>query len=329
MTDSERGEVRVAIGYDEAMLEHRTDPTTPDSSGHPENPARLSAIMEGLVALPFYGSLPRLAPREAGREELERVHAPEYLSHLEAATRSGGGLLDNDTCVSAGSWRAALIAAGLGLEAVDRILEGSIDRAFLAVRPPGHHATRDQAMGFCLINNVAVAAAHALARGCRRVAILDWDVHHGNGTEAIFYADARVFYASLHQFPLYPGTGRKQDRGVGEGLGTTLNIPLPPGVQDEEYLDALEGEVGPAFRAFQPDFLFVSSGFDAHALDPLAHMRVSTEGFRRMTRKVADWADSLCQGRLVSFLEGGYSLQALAESAVTHVTELRARPSSL
>jgi acetoin utilization deacetylase AcuC-like enzyme len=211
------------------------------------------------------------------------------------------------------------------VRAVDLVLDGVCDNAFVPARPPGHHAERAEAMGFCLFNNAAIAAAHLrLRRGLGRVAILDWDVHHGNGTQHLFEADPAVFYASLHQWPLYPGTGKADERGRDAGEGATLNAPQPPGAGDREWLAALDGTILPALEAFRPEFLVVSAGFDAHERDPLAQTRLSTEAFGRMTASALDLARRCCGGRLVSLLEGGYDLDALADSVAAHVAELRA-----
>jgi acetoin utilization deacetylase AcuC-like enzyme len=245
---------------------------------------------------------------------------------VEAVAAQGPGAigrLDGDTTLSAASFEAALASVEGAREAVRRVADGRWTNAFVLARPPGHHAERAQALGFCLFNNAAVAAREAQQAGLARVAILDWDVHHGNGTQHLFEEDSTVFYASLHQWPLYPGTGRRGERGRGAGEGTTLNVPMEVGSGDREWLGALEELVLPALEAFAPDVLLVSAGFDAHADDPLAGCRVTTDGFARMTALARGLADARCEGRLVSLLEGGYDLAALAASVEAHVAGLR------
>ena len=300
-------------------LRHDTGPA------HPERAGRLAAIARRLEA---GGLLAELAVEEApaaDREAIALVHDPAYVAAVESSIARGARVLDEgDTRVSADSFRAALAAAGGAIRAADLVLDRVADNAFVAVRPPGHHAERAEALGFCLFNSAAVAAAHLRARrGVERVAILDWDVHHGNGTQHLFEADPTVFYASLHQWPLYPGTGRAEERGVGAGEGATLNCPQDPGAGDREWLGALEGRILPAIEAFRPGFVIVSAGFDAHARDPLAQTNLSTAAFGAMTRAVTDLARRLCGGRVVSLLEGGYDLDALAESVEAHLGALR------
>jgi acetoin utilization deacetylase AcuC-like enzyme len=293
---------------------------------HPERASRLDAIHRQLEEDGLLADLVAVEAPEADRESLVRVHDRAHLARIEAAIARGARVLDEgDTRVSSESFRAALAAAGGAVRAVDLVLDGTFDNAFVAARPPGHHAGRAEAMGFCLLNNAAIAAAHLREkRGLERVAILDWDVHHGNGTQHLFEEDPSVFYASLHQWPLYPGTGSADERGSGAGEGTTLNAPQPPGAGDREWLGALEGTVLPALEAFRPEFLIVSAGFDAHERDPLAQTQLSTEAFGTMTVLALDLARRCCRGRLVSTLEGGYDLDALAESVALHLAELRA-----
>jgi acetoin utilization deacetylase AcuC-like enzyme len=258
-----------------------------------------------------------VAARPATRVELERVHTHAYLDALEVTIRDRGqGWLDPDTYYAAGSFDAALLAAGAIVEITGAILDDRIDSGFALVRPPGHHATADRAMGFCLINNVAVAAAAAKARGLR-VAIFDWDVHHGNGTESIFYEDGEVLYASMHEWPQYPGTGARMDVGRGAGVGATLNVPVPGGTTASEYLAAFRGSIVPALRRFAPDLLLVSAGFDAHREDPLGGLALEDDTFCTMTRELLD-----IQPRLALVLEGGYDLPALARSAALVVETL-------
>jgi acetoin utilization deacetylase AcuC-like enzyme len=290
--------------------------------GHPERPARLRAIQQRLTDGGLAAELDARAARAAEPDELARVHAPEHVERVRTVCARGGGALDPDTSVARDSWEAALRAAGGVLEACERVLSGEWRNAFCAVRPPGHHAERDSAMGFCLFNNVAVAAAALRAQGLARVAILDWDVHHGNGTQHLFERDPSVFYASLHQWPLYPGTGAAGERGLGPGEGTTRNCPQPAGAGDAEWLGAFEREILPELEAFAPEFVLVSAGFDAHRLDPLAGTRLSENAYAEMTARLCELAARSAGGRLVSVLEGGYHLEALASCVETHLAGL-------
>jgi len=285
--------------------------------GHPERPDRLRAIEARLAGSGLAQALARHAARPARIEELERVHGRAHVEHVCAASARGGGRLDGDTSVSAASFEAALRAAGGTLEACERVLAGTWSNAFVAVRPPGHHAERDEAMGFCLFNNVAVAAAALRAAGLARVAILDWDVHHGNGTQHLFERDPSVFYASLHQWPLYPGTGAADERGLGPGEGTTRNCPQPAGAGEREWLGALEREILPELAAFAPEFVLISAGFDAHRLDPLAATNLTEHAYAEMSARMLELAATHASGRLVAVLEGGYHLEALAASVET------------
>jgi acetoin utilization deacetylase AcuC-like enzyme len=250
------------------------------------------------------------------------VHPASYLEALEAQSRAGGGLLDADTVVSADSWRAAVTAAGTGIAAIDALSTGAADAAFLAVRPPGHHARPAQGMGFCLLNNVAVAAAELAERG-EKVLIVDYDAHHGNGTQEIFYDDPRVLYVSFHEWPLYPGTGRHDEIGAGAGEGTTVNLPLPAGATGDVYLRALDDVVAPQVERFAPTWVLISAGFDAHRADPLTGLGLSAGDFAAISDRVAAWA---APGRLISFLEGGYSLDALRDSVAASLPTLIGAP---
>jgi len=317
----EQAPVEVGFVTSRACLEHAPGP------GPPECPARLASILTRLDA---DGLLDGLACAEAPlvpTEELASVHTSEYVEHVRTTVASGASFVDSvDANVGRASFDAARRATGGMLHAVERVVEGSWRRAFVAVRPPGHHAEESLAMGFCLFNTVAVAARRAQALGAGRVAIVDWDVHHGNGTQHLFEHDPTVLYASLHQLPHYPGTGARTERGRGDGEGATLNCPQAPGSGDREWLGAFEGEVLPAVEAFDPDIVLVSAGFDAHARDPLSATRVSTSAFRTMTAGLAEVAEQRAGGRLVSVLEGGYDLAALAESAAAHLATLRSTP---
>jgi len=290
--------------------------------GHPERPARLRSVLEGLDAGSPRDARRTLEPRRATRTDLERVHTAEYLERLERFCASGGGRLDADTGASAASWEAALLAAGSGLEAVDALDRGDGDFAFCAVRPPGHHAVADHAMGFCLLNNVAVTAAALRDRG-ERVLVVDWDAHHGNGTQDIFYADGAVMYVSMHEWPLYPGTGRLDDAGKGAGAGTTVNFPLPAGATGDVYLDAVDSVVEPLVERFAPTWVLVSAGFDAHRADPLTGLGLAAGDYADLTARVMALTPAR---RLVVFLEGGYDLDALRDSTAATVSTLLGRP---
>ena len=257
------------------------------------------------------------------RVGLERVHDAAYLDQVARACAAGVRALDADTAVCEASLDIALLAAGSVAALCGQVADGELDAGFAAVRPPGHHAERDRAMGFCIYNHVAVAAAALLDRqDINRVLVVDWDVHHGNGTQHIFEADDRVFYFSVHQSPLYPGTGAATESGTGRGAGCTLNRPLPPGAGDDSFLEALEHGLVPVADRFDPDFVLVSAGFDAHRNDPLAGLTVTTAGFGRATEIVRSVAEQHAGGRLVSMLEGGYDLQAMPQAAAAHVEAL-------
>jgi acetoin utilization deacetylase AcuC-like enzyme len=289
--------------------------------GHPESPARLAAVLDALAKPPFDALDRRTAPR-ATRTQLERVHRADLVDEiLSSAPATGWRRLDADTVMSPASAAAALHAAGAACAAVDSVLAGEVQRAFCAVRPPGHHATASNAMGFCLFNNVAVAAAQALAvHGLARVAIVDFDVHHGNGTQDIFWNDPRVLYASSHQWPLYPGTGARAETGA----GNIVNAPLPAGAGSIDFRDAFNRIVLPALDDFAPQLVIVSAGFDAHRLDPLAGLELEADDYAWVTRRLVDLALRHADGRVVSSLEGGYDLGALAESSAAHVGALLA-----
>lgn len=291
---------------------------------HPENPGRLEAISRKLQESGVWSMVQLKEPRPAERYWIEHNHSPEYIDRIARACRQGTIVLDGgDTVVTPGSWDAALLAVGAALEGVDDLMAGRARAVFCAVRPPGHHAERDTAMGFCLFNNVAIAAHYALHQhGLSRVFILDWDVHHGNGTQNSFLERSDVFYCSLHQWPLFPGTGRAEERGKGPGEGYTLNIPLPPYQGDRVYLARLREQVLPALRRYRPQLLIISAGFDAHEGDPLASMEVSTAGFARMTQLVRRDMEKLAPGRILSVLEGGYHPAHLSESVLAHMQAL-------
>jgi acetoin utilization deacetylase AcuC-like enzyme len=301
--------------HSDRFVEHQTPP------GHPERPER-AQIMDDVARRWGERGVEIVAPSPATREHLARVHDAAYLDAI-AATSGRAVALDPDTFTSPESDDIARLAAGAAVDAVDRVLTaGSDARALALVRPPGHHAERDRAMGFCLYNNVAVAAAHARARGVNRVAIVDYDVHHGNGTQHMFEADPDVLYVSTHQYPYYPGTGAATEIGEGAGEGATVNVPLEAGAVDEDYRAAFDEIILPVLRQFRPDLVIVSAGFDAHARDPLAGMRLSTGAFAAMTLALRQVADECAEGRLVAVTEGGYDLQALGDSLDAVVASL-------
>jgi len=290
--------------------------------GHPERPARLHAVLEGARSGAGPDAVREVEPRRATRGEVERVHTAEYLDRLERFCELGGGPLDPDTAVSPESFRAALAAAGSGLTAVAALEAGEAEAAFCAVRPPGHHAVAARAMGFCLINNVAVTAAHLRDRGAR-VLVVDWDAHHGNGTQDMFFADPAVMYVSMHEWPLYPGTGRLDETGTGPGTGTTVNFPLPAGATGDVYLAALDEVVTPLAEAFRPDWVLVSAGFDAHRADPLTGLGLSAGDYADLTTRLLGLAPPR---RTICFLEGGYDLEALRDSTAATVSALLGMP---
>lgn len=305
----------VALYDDPAFREHDS------GAGHPERPERLVAIRKGLKEAGLEERLTLLHPRAATHEELLRVHTSEHLGRV-AATEGRTVRFDADTQAGPHSYAAALLAAGAVTDAVDRVLDGELRRAFCLARPPGHHAEAGRAMGFCLFNNVAVGAAHALARGLSRVMIVDFDVHHGNGTQEVFYSDPRVLYVSSHAFPFYPGTGALDELGEGPGRGFNLNLPLPPGMGDAEYGGVYREIVEVVGRAFDPELVLVSAGFDAHEGDPLADMRLTRRGYGELAAICLAIAEGSAGGRAVFVLEGGYSLEGLAGASTAVVEQL-------
>ena len=291
---------------------------------HPECPERLDAVLRGLGEAGLLNRLARVDARAATEEELLLCHTREYLSTAKRDVESGRPYLSTgDTDITANSWEVAARAAGGVLNAVDAVVSGKARNAFCAVRPPGHHATPNRGMGFCLFNNVAIAARHAQRKhGLARVLIVDWDVHHGNGTQDIFYSDPSVFFFSTHQWPLYPGTGRADETGEGAGRGATMNRPFPAGSGRAEVLGAVQDSLLPAAERFQPDLVLISAGFDSRAGDPLGRFTLTDRDFADLTRAAMEIADRYAGGRVVSVLEGGYNLEGLARASAAHVEAL-------
>lgn len=312
----------MALGYilDEIFLTHQAP------SGHPERPARAEAVRDALVDAGIATRAIAVAPRAATDEELARVHSAAMLSELERVVPGNEGWIDADTYFSRGSWAAALAAAGSACELATKVLSGELTQAIAVVRPPGHHATRDRSMGFCLLNNVAIAAAAARAAGAARVAIVDWDVHHGNGTQDIFWDDPSVLYTSVHQFPFYPGTGAPTEIGGAHARGATVNIGLPSGSRDADYLAAFDHVLLPALARFAPDLVLISAGFDAFERDRLSGMRVTRAGFLAMASRVMRAAGASAGGRVVAVLEGGYDLEGVAGGMAATFDALLAQP---
>lgn len=306
--------------YDPRYLDHDM------GAGHPESPNRLRAIMQQLEQSGTVDRLTRIEPRKAEDEWIRQIHTMSYLEMLKThAPAKGRVSLDPDTSLSPGSLTAAYLAAGGALAAVDAIMAHEVDHVFCAVRPPGHHAEAGHAMGFCLFNNVAIAARYAQKRyGLSRVLIVDWDVHHGNGTQHSFEEDPSVLFFSTHQYPHYPGTGRATERGRGAGEGFTINVPMEAGEGDEEYCAVFQKTLVPAADSFKPEFVIISAGFDAHKDDPLASMGLTEEGYEDLTGIVAGIAQRHANGRILSSLEGGYHLTSLAASVDRHIQALLA-----
>lgn len=312
---------RVGYIFHPAFLEHEMGPS------HPESPERLRAIRVGLESSGTWARLHHLTPRPAERQWIETIHHAAYIDSLERQSPSRGYVyIDPDTSMGPGTLNAAYIASGGALTGVDAVMSGEVEQAFCAVRPPGHHAEADHAKGFCFFNSVAIAARYIQQQyGLQRVMIVDWDVHHGNGTQHSFYDDPSVLYFSTHQFPFYPGTGQATETGEGKGRGYTINVPLSGGQGDDEYREIFQKVLVPAAERFRPDFVLISAGFDGHRDDPLARMDLTEEGYGDLTTIVADLANQFSGGRIVSCLEGGYHLRALAGSVDRHLQMLMVR----
>ncbi|MCX7590694.1 MAG: histone deacetylase [Kiritimatiellae bacterium] len=314
----EKAEMLTGIVWDPIYLEHKP------GYGHPERPERCQVVLEGIKKAVPPDRLMWLSPRKAGESEVLLCHSPTYLRVVEADVKDAVRCLSTgDTDVCERSLEVALMAVGGVLEAVDAVMTGRVHNAFCVVRPPGHHATPDRGMGFCIFNNVAIGARYVQRTyGIERVLIADWDVHHGNGTQEIFWQDGSVFFFSTHQWPCYPGTGRASETGAGRGKGTTLNCPFPPGAGKAELLGAIRDKLAPAMRAFQPQFVFISAGFDTLASDPIGGFALAPEDFADLTDAVLHIAQNYANGRVVSVLEGGYDLRGLERAAGQHVLRL-------
>lgn len=307
--------------YDDAFLLH-------DTGRHPENAGRLKAVMSQLQERGLIERCIRPTWSPASKESLAAIHDPLYLETLEAFAQQGGGQIDADTIASADSWRAATLGAGAAIDAVERVVGGEATSALVLPRPPGHHALPDRAMGFCLLANVAIAARYALDRlGLNRVLIVDWDVHHGNGTQDIFWTNEQVGFLSIHRYPFWPGSGSAQETGSAAGLGTTLNLPVEFGTSRRDYLTHFETELERFAQQMRPDLVLISAGFDAHAEDPVGSLGLESEDFIRLTQAVQAVASTHCGGKVVSVLEGGYHPTRLAESVSLHLQTLLAAES--
>ena len=313
----EQAEKRTGLVYDEFYLRHQT------GKGHPESPERLTAIIQQLKQNDLLSQLIMIKPTPADINRITEVHSLQYVEFARESCREKRAYLDSDVPISEDSYDTALLAAGGVLNAVDAVMEGRVKNAFCAVRPPGHHATKDRAMGFCIFNNVAVAAKYLQKRyNLSRILIVDWDVHHGNGTQSFFYDDPNVLYFSVHQSPFYPFSGQSSERGFGAGLNFTINVPLPAGSNDADYRKAFEGKLLPAALSFSPQFVLISAGFDAQKGDTLGSMELTPEGFAELTAIVKRIAERCCKGRLVSVLEGGYNLENLPKAVEAHIKVL-------
>jgi len=310
-----------AVVYHPTYEKHDTGP------GHPETPERYRVVIDALQNdEALWNDVVKITPEKAPQGLIQAAHTKEHFKRVESAFANGVTQLDADTVISMKSFDASLLAAGGAISAVDAVMTGEARNAFVAARPPGHHATAEHSMGFCIFNNVAVAARYAQNKykEIDNVAIIDWDVHHGNGTQGIFYSDPSVFFLSMHQYPWYPGTGSNGETGQGRGLGSTMNVPMRAFTLASVQTSAFDAAIESIASKMKPDMIFISAGFDAHLTDPLGQLQLEDEEYAEMTRTVMQWADDVCDGRIVSVLEGGYNLQTLGQTVKTHVETLGA-----
>jgi acetoin utilization deacetylase AcuC-like enzyme len=311
--------MKTAIVHHPIYEKHDTGP------GHPETPERYRVVIDALEKdEALWNDVVKITPEKAPQGLIQAAHTKDHFKRVEGAFANGLDRLDMDTTISMRSFDASLFAAGGAIAAVDAVMTAEARNAFVAVRPPGHHATAESTMGFCIFNNVAVAARYAQNKykEIERVAIIDWDVHHGNGTQGIFYSDPRVYFFSMHQYPWYPGTGSRGETGQGRGLGSTLNVPVRAFTSASEQIATFDSAITEIASNMKPDIIFISAGFDAHLTDPLGQLQIEDQDFSAMTRTVMQWADEVCAGRLISCLEGGYNLETLGETVRSHVAAL-------
>ena len=310
-------EIGTGFVYHSNYLKH--DP----GNWHPERPERLTAIVNAIKDSGLWEKLAHLDPSPATVEQVAYVHDQDYIESLRKFCDRGGGLIDMDTGASSDSFDVAMLAAGGAIRAIDAVMAGEVQNAFAAVRPPGHHAFPDRSKGFCLFNNVAIGARYLQEEhNLEKILIIDWDIHHGDGTNYFFYEDPSVFYFSIHEYPFYPGTGAAYENGAGKGAGYTMNVPVPFGTGVDEYMNIFQQKLKPAALKFKPDFVLISAGFDAHRDDPIGGITLTTNSYGQFTDIAQEIAGQTCQGRIVSLLEGGYDLRSLSESVLEHLERL-------
>ena len=317
--------MKTAFASDTRFMDHDT------GIGHPERPARLSHTLAHLESKPWFPSLHMMGGVECNLDQISSMHDEGLIHRAQTSCAQGLSYLDSpDVVISPDSFEIARLAVGTVLSLSDAIVSGQVNNGFALIRPPGHHAERNEALGFCLFNNIAITARYLQQQhGLERILIVDWDVHHGNGTQHLFEEDPSVFFISTHQYPHYPGTGSRSENGIGAGQGATLNCPMNAGTGDDDYQDAFREKILPAIHNFKPDMILISAGFDAHRADPLGSINLSSEHYAWMTTRLMECADQYCQGRILSALEGGYDLDALAESVGIHLATLNEQPATI